>query len=155
MQNNIVIEGRAFKPMKNGTFAHDIWLMQRARASGLADIQISATETEDQFVERLAAKAWESGAMLELLAGTLIPEELEASDWTPELAKTVAQFFANVTDEQSKATLRSQIGGLLFLFFMDALSSLQTSRKSGEVTNPAGERQGNEGLSTTEIGATS
>ena len=153
MQTIFKIEGREFRPMKTGSFSHDIWLMQRVRAAGLGDIQIADGESENAFMERIAAQAWESGLMLELLGGSLLEVGKDPKEWTPAMALANAEFFGNVTDEDSKNTLRAQVGGILFYFFTTALSSSKTLMKSLEKTNPAGERQGTEGPSTTGIGA--
>lgn len=150
----IIIEGREFVPIKNGTFAHDIWLMQRVRAAGLSQIRIADNETEDAFIERIAAAAWESGSVLELLGGSLIPANVPAVNWSPELAEECAAFFGAVTDEESKKQLRMQIGGILFYFFINGLSASKTSPKYGAKTYPEGEPQENAGLSTMATGAT-
>jgi len=153
--HDIIIEGRQFKPIKNGTFEHDIWISRKVREAGLANVQLNDGETPDEFMERLAAIAWGSGAVLDILGGTLMPAEHDARDWTPEMATATARFFANVTDEEGKKQLRMQIGGILFFFFASALSSSQTSRKSGTPMPSEGEeRQETEGASATGIGAT-
>ncbi|CAJ0862080.1 hypothetical protein R77567_01615 [Ralstonia sp. LMG 32965] len=126
----ITIQGREFVPMKNGTFAHDIWITRKTREAGLADIRQEPGESHDQFIERIAAIAWGSGAMLEILGGTLLPAGMEPKDWTPEVAAATGAFFGSVTDEASKRQLRSQIGGVIFLFFVSGLSSSETSPKS-------------------------
>lgn len=148
------IDGREFKPIKNGTFEHDIWLMQRVRAAGLAELKIMPEETEEHFIERVAQSAWESGAILELLGGALIPAHLEASDWTPEMALASGKFFGSVTNDEGKAILRRQIGGILFYFFITGLSSSKTSTKSGPtMPDPEDEPSESGAASTSAIGA--
>lgn len=132
--SDITIEGRKYVPIKNGTFAHDIWITKKVREAGLSNIHIDEGETQDDFIDRLAVAAWESGVVLEILGGLLMPAEIEAKNWTPDLAKKTSEFFGNVTDDESKKKLRMQVGGVLFYFFVSALSSSKTSTKSGTQT---------------------
>lgn len=130
----ITIQGREFVPMKNGTFAHDIWITRKTREAGLADIRQEEGESHEHFIERIASIAWGSGAMLEILGGMLLPAGMEPKDWTPEIAAATGAFFGSVTDEASKRQLRSQIGGVIFLFFVSGLSSSGISPKSSPET---------------------
>lgn len=150
----ITIEGKRFVPMQNGTFAHDIWLTRKIREAGLAGIAIGDDETQDEFIDRIAVSAYESGLALQLLGGLFIPAGTEARDWTPELAAQTADFFGNVTDLDSKQALRMQIASALFYFFVNALAASKTSPKSGQVKKEADERHATEDASASEIGAT-
>lgn len=150
----ITIEGRALKPVKNGTFEHDIYAMQIVSRSGLQQLQLADGEDDDAFISRLAVKAWESGAAIDIMAALLMPAELEAVNWTPATARQLADFFRKVTDPESKRLLRMRIGAILFGFFVSALSFSKTSQKS-LIPSPA--RQGAAGetadVSGTAIGA--
>jgi len=84
----------------------------------------------------------------------LIPADIAAKDWTPELAAETTRFFGRVTDEESKKQLRMQIGGVLFYFFVTALSSSKISTKSGTPKEVVGERHGTVDAQITGIGAT-
>lgn len=151
----ITIEGRQFKPIKNGTFAHDIWITSKVRAAGLSNVTIADGETQDDFIERLAVEAWNSGFLLEIMGALLIPADKEAKDWTPELGKKTAEFFGNVTDEESKTQLRMTAGGVLYYFFVKGLSSSATSMKSGiQMAKDEGEPRATEAAPTTATGAT-
>lgn len=150
----ITIEGKRFKPMQNGSFAHDIWLTKKIREAGLAGIQIGEDETQDQFIERIAISAYESGLALQLLGGLFIPAEVEARDWLPELAMRTAEFFGNVTELESKKTLRMQIASALFYFFASALASSKTSPKSGQTKKEADGRHETEAVSSMATGLT-
>jgi hypothetical protein len=150
---DITIEGKRFVPLRNGTFAHDIWLTRKIREAGLSNISIGDGETPDQFIERIAIVAHESGISLQLLGGLLLPEGVEERNWTPELAESTAQFFGNVTDPEGKRILRTQIASALFYFFANALASSPTSLKFGTEMKK-GERQESEGVSTSGIGVT-
>lgn len=153
MSSEILIEGRAFVPVKNGTFAHDIWVTNKVRESGLGEIVMAEGEDHNAFIEHVARKAWESGAILELLGGLYVPAGMTAKDWTPALAAETSAFFADVTDEDSKQQLRQQIGSLLFYFFANALSSSATSPKSGMSTETESAPRATEDAGTSEIGA--
>jgi hypothetical protein len=150
----ITIEGKEFVPVHNGTFAHDIWLTAKVREAGLSDLRIGEDETEDQFIERIAVTAFESGKALELLGGLFMPAGTDARAWTKELAAKTSEFFGNVTDAESKKTLRTQIASALFYFFVNALASSKTSQKSGQVTmKEVDERQETVDAASTEIGS--
>lgn len=149
----ITIEGKRFKPVNNGTFAHDIWLTKKIREAGLAGIQLGDDETQDQFIERIAISAYESGLALQLLGGLFIPAEMESRDWTPEVAAKTADFFGNVTDPEAKHALRMQIASALFYFFASALASSKTSPKSGQAKKEADERHETEDASSMATGA--
>ncbi len=148
-----MIEGRRFLPITNGTFAHDIWITRKIREAGLAGIAMRDGETQDEFIERIAASAYESGVALELLGGLFIPAGVEARDWTRQMAADTSAFFGAVTDPDAKQALRMQIASALFYFFASALASSTTSPKSGEATGK-GERRATEDASTTATGAT-
>jgi len=150
----ITIEGKRFEPVRNGTFAHDIWLTKKIREAGLAGLTIGDEETQDQFIERIAKSAYESGVALQLLGGLFMPAGVESRSWTPGLAEQTAEFFGNVTDPQSKQALRMQIASALFYFFASALASSKTSPKSGQEKKEADERPEIADVSTSEIGAT-
>lgn len=149
----MTIEGKRFVTMQNGTFAHDIWLTRKIREAGLAGIAIGDDESQDQFIERIAISAYESGVALDLLGGLFLPAAVEPRDWTPELAAQTSEFFGNVTDPDAKQALRMQIASALFYFFASALASSKTSPKSG-AKKEADERHATEAASTSEIGAT-
>ncbi|MGM3273730.1 hypothetical protein [Ralstonia sp. 24A2] len=126
----IIIQGREFRPIKNGTLAHSTWLMQRVREAGLPSLRLAEGESEQHFGNRVAETVWQSGSALELLAGLLIPADKQDSEWTIEMVKANALFFGGVTDEKAKSDLRELAGGVLFYFFITGLSSSETSPKS-------------------------
>lgn len=150
---DITIEGRSFVPVRNGTFAHDIWVTKKIREAGLADLRIAEGETEDQFIERIAITAFESGQALQLLGGLFVPAGTEMRDWSPDLAARTSEFFGNVTDPDSKQVLRTQIASALFYFFLSALDSSKTSLRSGQTKKEAGERHVTEEALSSEIGS--
>lgn len=140
--------------MRNGSFAHDIWLTKKIREAGLSNVAIGDDETQDQFIERIAMTAYESGAALELLGGLFIPDGTDPRAWTPALARQTAEFFGNVTDPESKRELRQQIAAALFYFFVSALASSKTSPKSGrQETKEVSERHATEDASVSGTGA--
>lgn len=149
----ITVEGKRFVTLQNGTFAHDIWLTKKIREAGLANVKIEDGETEDQFIDRIAKTAYESGEALSMLGGLLIPAGIDPREWSPELAQHTAEFFGNVTDPQSKQVLRTQIASALFYFFLSALASSKTSPKFGmKTTTEEGERHASEDASASETG---
>lgn len=150
----IMIEGRRFKPVQNGSFAHDIWMTKKIREAGLAGIQLGEEETQDDFIERIAMTAYESGVALQLLGGLFMPAEVEARAWTPEMAARTAEFFGNVTNPEDKHALRMQIASALFYFFASALASSKTSPKYGQAKKEADERHETEAASSMETGLT-
>jgi hypothetical protein len=130
----LTIGGRKFKPIKNSTFAHDIWIMERIKATGLDTLRIEPEESSDDFIDRIGTKAMSGGMqlVLELIAGVLMPDEIDSSAWTPEIAKATTKFFGDLTEESEKAKVRAQIGGWLYFFFLSAIESSMTSMRSGE-----------------------
>ena len=148
----IVIGGKTFNQVVNGSFAHDMWIMKRIREAGLSQIVMIEGETEDDFIERIAVVAYQSGAALDLMGGLCLPQGVEPSQWTPEIAETVSKFFGEVCDPEDKAKLRSIMAGLLFHFFVKGVESSKTSQRFGTpaaTENP----QGIVEPSTTEISA--
>lgn len=149
----LTIEGRKFVSIANGTFAHDIWITRKIREAGLAGIAVRDGETQDEFIERIAISAYESGIAVQLLGGLFVPAGIEARDWTPEMAAQTADFFGAVTDPDAKQALRMQIASALFYFFVSALASSTTSPKSGAGMEE-GAHHASEAASTSAIGAT-
>jgi hypothetical protein len=135
----ITIEGRKFESVQNGSFRYDIWMMNKIRESGLA-LQLIDGETQEAFMERIATKAYESGAGLDLLGGLFVPVGTNLKDWTPKLAASTAEFFGAVTDPDAKQLLRTQMASALFYFFVTALASSTTSPKSSPQTTGEDER---------------
>lgn len=154
VDGEITIEGRVLKPVKNATFEHDIYAMQVVSRSGLQQLHPIDGEDDDSFVSRLAVKAWESGAAIDLMAALLMPVEMEPAAWTPAGAQQLADFFRKVTDPESKRLLRMRIGAILFGFFVNALSFSKTSGKSLTPSQVGqGAAGGTEGAYFTAIGA--
>jgi len=126
----VVLAGHAFAPLLVSTIEHDFWLMARIRAARLDALTKAEDESAEEFVSRILHEVIDSGRAFELLGGMLIPENVPAEQWTPELAAETAAFIRTLTDPADKARLQSQLISLLIGFFENGLTSLTTSPKS-------------------------
>jgi hypothetical protein len=128
--------------------------MTRVRAAGLVSMKLADGENEEEFIRRLASQVWESGKAVEIMAGLLVPSELEDVQWTPQLAADMEKFIGNLFEEDDKAKVRQAIGEFLYLFFVIALYSSTTFLKSSQKQEAEAERSETAESSDSTIGAT-
>lgn len=128
---SITIAGRKFKSVgRECTLAHDVWVMNRLRRCELDKIQLMHGETANEYAKRFLMQAMSDPGIFELLGGLLIAENLDVSQWTPELAAETGLFMSSVTSAADKQTVKRQVTEAVTSFFLAGVSSLKTSRKS-------------------------
>lgn len=130
----IELGGRKFAPIKNSTFEHDVWMMNRIRSAGLDSLELLPGETASQFADRVLWRAMESQSVFEVLAGLLCPTDIPAHKWTPSVAEETAVLFKGLTSDADKTVLRAQLSELLLFFIRNGISSLWITPKFSAVT---------------------
>jgi hypothetical protein len=130
----IEVDGRRFVTFKNSTVAHDVYLMNIARACGLSEVTASLDDAPGDLAEIFATKAYESGHMIDMLGALYVPEGFDPADWRRETAEDVAHHLNRVTDPATKAKMLQVFAEVMMRFFLSALSSSTTSRRSGQAT---------------------
>ena len=147
------IGGREWKAITNSTLEHDFWTMGQIRAAGLDRVVIEEGERVEEFFLRIQREAINHGRAFLLLGGFLMPAEMDALDWSEEIAIATADFFRKLTDSEDKRVVQLQFASMLAGFFANGLASLMTSRKSSEGDGEASIET--EGSSTSATGITS
>lgn len=127
---DLVIAGRTFRKCVTTTFEQDIYIMAMLRDAGIMKAGESfnpEVASLDDVAQDVILRAFTSGKLFEILAGTL--EEV-GEPWSIPNARANAQFFAQLTDQADKATLHGSIVGALLGFFITGAQSSMISRKS-------------------------
>jgi hypothetical protein len=118
---------RYFAPAAETTARQDGWLMVQVADAGIAKAigkgLKDETESLSVVIEILRSGKWEY-----LLAGILVERDVP---WTPETAEANAEWFAGLTDPESKQAIRDNLMPLLAAFFLNApLSSMPSPNAS-------------------------
>lgn len=118
----LTVAGRTFRPVTRSTFAHQLYMMPLVRDAGLLGLagQVKGAETGDD-AEALLFRVIESPHTLALLAGVLV--EADKPKWTPEDAKSNAEFFADISDPAECMAMQRVLLGLVTDFFAIAGAS--------------------------------
>ena len=137
MSRRITIAGRAFVLAGQTTIAHDLHTMGLVRKAGLEE-QLAPKPGDDPAANarRVLSVAAATGVALDLLGALFVPEGVEPTSWTPELAGETARFFGEVSDPEDKAIVQGLIASALADFLRAALLSSMTS---DEASSPADE----------------
>lgn len=125
-----MLGGRLFREPAKSTIAHDAWVMDQVRATGLERLQRRPDEAWEDFGIRLTETVLSSGRALDLLAGLLVPAECDDLQWTPAMAREVAAFLGNLSEPADKETVHVLIGRLVAGFFAEGVLSESLSRVS-------------------------
>jgi hypothetical protein len=114
--------GRFFAPAEQTTSRQDGWLMVQLEDAQLLEfISKGATVLADEVGARsVMVRAIRSGKFHHLLAGWLVEVN---EPWSPAIAEKNAEYFANLSDAESKQEMTTAFVGLLLGFFQIAAPS--------------------------------
>ena len=129
----IEIGGRRFAHVTDWTVEQDWWLMQRIRKAGLDQIAVDDTNSEaiaESISQAAADKLADSGLALEILGGLLLPEGMDPSQWTPQLAAETTAHLGRQTGAEARQAVRAVASWAIVSFFANGLTSFTTSRPS-------------------------
>lgn len=127
---SVVLGGRTFTRLEDGTVEHDFWMMAQIREAGLHAIEFEPGSDVGEVVEELLGRCLASGKAILLLSGLLLPEGMAPEEWEPEVAQDIAAHIGKITAADEKAKLKPLIASMLIGFFKTGLASLKTSLKS-------------------------
>lgn len=146
----IEIEGAGtFRLMERRTIECDIYLSNLLRAAGAEAALIEALSVNEEPDSRIFQAVAASGKLFDILAGALVPEGVDALDWSPGLARDTAEKLKRVTSEAGKRALLSAVVPLVTGFFLLGLRSLATSRKSSLSPGSRAQPDSGSGATTT------
>jgi hypothetical protein len=121
----IELGGRRWRIIETSTLEHIIWMDLQTIESGLGRTlqqPIPASEAEAH-----AGAVWEaisrSQKAFAILGGTLVPEAIPDSDWTPELAEKTGGFMKKLTAPEDHARIRTVLISVVLGFFVAAQAS--------------------------------
>lgn len=129
MDDVITIAGRAFRPVVETTIEHDLWTMERIRRAGLTEMILKPGEDPEDYSRRLLYRLIESGAAMEMLAGFLVPAEIDPLDWTPAIALESASIFRRASKPEDKATIQAKLIDLLLDFLQAGIVSARITER--------------------------
>jgi hypothetical protein len=126
----IELGGRRFRAVDIMTVAHDAFFIARCRFAGLDAIPMIEGETAEQYAVRLLTTLMGSPTVLEIVGALVVPEALEDSAWTPQMASDTAAFVGSLTGDVDKAQVRFILLSVLVPFLQRGLGYLTVSRAS-------------------------
>ena len=142
MNEKHVLGGRTFLTIKESTVEQDFLFLALVKRARLDDVVLEPGESPEDFARRLLEAAVESGAILEILACLLVPEEAAqrgrdpGEAWTRETADETARFLGGLKKPEDKDKIRSLVLSLLIPFVESGIVSLRTSMTSSQGAVP-------------------
>jgi len=142
MNEEHTIGGRTFLTIKESTVEQDFLFLALVKRARLDDVVLEPGESPEDFARRLLEAAVESGAILEILACLLVPEEAAprgrdpGEAWTREMAEETARFLGGLKKPEDKDKIRSLVLSLLIPFVESGIVSLRTSMRSSRAAVP-------------------
>lgn len=130
----ITLSGRKLRQVLKSTVGHDLWLMDRIRASGVDTVAMDASEDPKEFAERILRQFVKTGSLVKVLAGSLIDAEMDDLKWTPKHAEELASFLEGLHDQEDKDQLFSLTAYMVAGFFEKGVVSLMTSLNSSKLS---------------------
>jgi hypothetical protein len=124
----LTIDGRQFHGVTQELSAsQDDFLIGHLRLAGALDALLGAKQNPEEKSERLLTQILVSGRGAQVLAGCLTEV---GKSWTFEEASKNAARFAAITDLKDKMAMREAVVQFVAGFFLFAIRSAATSRKS-------------------------
>jgi len=139
-QDRVELGGRAFAVVGNGTVERDLRFTQLRKLAGMNKFVIHAGESVEEFASRLAREAAASGVMLQLLGALIVPLAPDDTpvEWSLQTEAEVAKFVGNLRAQADKNALQGLMASMLVGFFVEGISSIETSQaSSGDPAVPA------------------
>lgn len=130
------IGGAKYFPNRAWSMACELWMMRELRRAGLDQFERVEGETPEALIGRITLKGIESGAVLLLLGGFLLPEGARSEDWTPAMAEVTAAALGRVVAKDDKTIVSAAFATMLIFFFQSGLVSLKTSPSSSNAPPP-------------------
>jgi len=142
MTEKHVLGGRTFLAIKESTVEQDFLFLALVKRARLDEVVLEPGESPEDFARRLLEAAVESGAILEILACLLVPEEAAqrgrdpGEAWAREMAEETARFLGGLRKPEDKDKIRSLVLSLLIPFVESGIVSLRTSMTSSRAAVP-------------------
>jgi len=136
MNEKHTIGGRTFLTIKESTVEQDFLFLALVKRARLDDVVLEPGESPEDFARRLLEAAVENGAILEILACLLVPEEAAprgrdpGEAWTREMSEETARFLGGLKRPEDKDKIRGLVLSLLIPFVESGIVSLRTSMRS-------------------------
>lgn len=142
MTEKHILGGRTFLTIKESTVEQDFLFLALVKRARLDDVVLEPGESPDDFARRLLEAAVESGAILEILACLLVPEEAAprgrdpGEAWTRAMSEETARYLGGLKKPEDKDKIRSLVLSLLIPFVESGIVSLRTSTTSSRAAVP-------------------
>lgn len=137
----VTLGGRIFVEPEDRTVANDVFVMGLAEALGVARLEMLEGEGYDDFARRILVLVSSSPRWPDLLGALLLPDGLDVTDWTPEVARSTGAYIAQLTGRDDKVTVARELAAGLLAFFAAGLVSVTISPRSsaagGASPNPS------------------
>ncbi len=150
-EQTIELGGRAYAIPTDRSIANDLFIEAEAARAGLGELRMEDGESPDEFARRILRTAMQSGSLLRLLGGLLIPATLDVSDWTEETADVTAKHLASITAPADKDAIRAILAATLARFFLSAVACATISPASSAAAQHV--QEPSRGVSSTTAGA--
>lgn len=142
MTEKHVLGGRTFLTIKESTVEQDFLFLALVKRARLDEVVLEPGESPEDFARRLLEAAVESGAILEILACLLVPEQAAprgrdpGEAWTREMAEETARFVGGLKKPEDKDKIKGLVLSLLIPFVESGIVSLRTSMTSSRAAVP-------------------
>ena len=123
--SEILLGGKAFQILEEGTIRFDFHVEQTLRRLGLDLIEKRTEETPEQFADRLFREMIDTGSALEVVALFLSPV---GSPWSPDGCAKIAEYIGTLTAAEDKARIKDLVVQAFMGFFRKGLASAVISR---------------------------
>lgn len=119
----VVLDGKPFVRMAEGTVEWDGYVVSQLAAAGLLTAPtIGREETWAGFAQQTLVKLLASGRLPELLGGLLLPASLKPTDWTSEIAADTARIVRAAAGED-RIKVHNLTTQVLIDFFASGIAS--------------------------------
>jgi hypothetical protein len=103
----IELGGRKFRAVVESTVEHDIEVRALVHDAGFDLLAKRKDESPDDFVVRMIGQLSASRKDADFAGVLLVPEELDDTEWTPEVAVETTRFIKKLTAQADKLILRN------------------------------------------------
>lgn len=126
----VTLGGREVRQVLRSTVRHDMWLMDKIQRSGIKEIHMLASESAEEYAQRLLETLIRSGSVTPLVAGCFIDEKMDDLQWSPEFAKELETYIDGLYEPEDKKKVFELVVNLVGSFFETGVVSLKTSLNS-------------------------
>lgn len=145
-----VLGGREFRLVEHSTTRRRWWLTGLIERAGIANREQQEGEDADRYARRLLMEFMDLPEAFLIIGGCIVYADKADRDWTPAMAKEIADFLSELTASEDHQTLQTFALSMVSGFFESGIDLSQISRTFSQIEPVPTAR--NAGQSTSESG---